>query len=455
MDMPNGFERLRKKYGDVVGFHLGPDRAVVVSDYELIQELGARQDFADRQEFNSSADIIRAGLVKSGDKMTVSGIVFSNGQTWVEQRRFALHILRDLGFGKGNMEELIKDEVEQLCLNLERKEGEAMDVRHRFNVAVLNSLWKITTNEKLKYEEPKLRKILTVLDKALQEFASPINQIVLTYKPLLFIAKHTNIFNTKVAFGGIKDVVKETVGEHEDTYQEESMRDFIDHFLKETKKISASDSFKGADGRTNLVSTLIDLFAAGSETTSTTLNWGMLFMISNPDVQKKVQAELDRVTGRGRMPCWADRPETPYTEAVIHEIQRCGNIVPLSVFHATSTDCHLGGYFLPKNTVVFPNIGHVMRDPKKFPNPEMFDPTRYLTANGKFHPHPMVIPFGLGKRRCLGETLAKVSLYLFFTGILSHFTVTKENEHDYHSLEPLSGIVMSPQPYKLRFTARA
>ncbi len=456
-DLGQGFEKLRKKYGDMVGLYLGPDRAVVVSDFDLIQELGNSLYFSDRKDLNSSADVIRAGLVKSGDAMTVGGIILSNGPTWIEQRRYALHVLRDLGFGKNSMEELIRDEVDQLCKHLEKKKSEAIDIKNHFNISVLNSLWAIATNEKLEYEDPKMKKIIYVLDKALQEFGSPINQIAISYKPLLFLIKNTNIFSTLAAVQGIKDILQDAISEHVDTYQEDSMRDFIDHFIREIKEkstMSEESSFKGADGWSNLMSTMIDFFVAGSETTSTTLNWAMLCMIKFPDIQKKVQEELDKLTGRGRMATWADRPETPYTEAVIHEVQRYANILPLSVFHATSTDTHLGGYYIPKNTAVFPNIGHVMRDPKNFPDPEKFDPTRYLTLEGKFNPHPMVVPFGMGKRRCLGETLAKMSLYLFFTGILSYFNLKMESENDYISSKSSAGVVLSPLPYKLRFMPR-
>ncbi len=121
----------------------------------------------------------------------------------------------------------------------------------------------------------------------------------------------------------------------------------------------------------------MDFFIAGSETTSTTLNWAVLYMILNPDVQEKVQEELDAVTGGGRLPTMADRQDTPYTEAVIHELQRCANILPFSVTHVAARDTRLGGYFVPKDTAVFPDLGHVMKDPKTFPEPEKFDPTRY------------------------------------------------------------------------------
>ncbi len=155
------------------------------------------------------------------------------------------------------------------------------------------------------------------------------------------------------------------------------------------------------------------------------------------------------------MPTISDRTETPYTEAVIHEVHRCANIGPLGVTHCAVADSYLGGkYFTPKDTNVILNSGHVMEDPEEFPDPHTFDPSRLLTREGKFEPHPMVIPFGVGKRRCLGETLARTSLYLFITGLLSYFTLTKENEADHLTTAPMVGAVRTPHPYKMRFIPR-
>ena len=94
-----------------------------------------------------------------------------------------------------------------------------------------------------------------------------------------------------------------------------------------------SSSFYGQLGIDNLKVTMFDLFLAGSETTSTTLTWAYLFMIRYPEVQEKVQQELDQVVGTDRLPSCSDRPNLPYTEAVLMEVQRCGNITPLGVQH--------------------------------------------------------------------------------------------------------------------------
>uniref|UniRef100_A0A3B4H4J6 Uncharacterized protein n=1 Tax=Pundamilia nyererei TaxID=303518 RepID=A0A3B4H4J6_9CICH len=98
----------------------------------------------------------------------------------------------------------------------------------------------------------------------------------------------------------------------------------------------------------NLVICVLDLFVAGSETTSTTLRWAFLYMAKYPEIQEKVQAEIDREIGESRQPSMEDRANLPYTDAVIHEVQRIGNIAPLGVPHVTNRDVELGGYSVPK-----------------------------------------------------------------------------------------------------------
>ncbi len=137
---------------------------------------------------------------------------------------------------------------------------------------------------------------------------------------------------------------------------------------------------------------------------------------------------------------------------MLHEVLRFGNIFPLSVTHRATADGFLGGgrYFIPGGTDIHCNLGAVLRDPKHFPRPEVFDPTRWgkqsvhsnaktaatatmvgrflrgrhLSADGgTFAPHPKVVAFGMGKRRCLGEALAKVEMYVFFAAIVSRFEI--------------------------------
>ena len=383
------------------------------------------------------------------------GIISSNGANWMQQRRHSLHTLRDLGLGKHTMEEIVTEEAAELCKALEETDAQPIDIRAEFNVSVLNALWFILSSEKLSRTDPKLKRVLKLLDDMFQQTTSLISRLILIYKPLRMLNDRFKVYANTHAFDGMRNLGEITLKHHEATFQEDSMRDFIDHYLKKMRDEEESVYFKGKEGRLNILNIIVDFFIAGSETTSTTLNWGMFYMVLNQDVQRKVQEELDSVTGGSRLPTWADRTSTPYTEAVIHEIQRLGNILTLSVSHFSNADGTLdnGRYFVPKGTAIFCSLGDVMSNPEYFPEPDKFDPTRFLNG-GKFEPHPKVIPFGLGKRRCLGETLARMELYIFFTAILSRFSLTKARDSDVYDHEPIMGTTMSPKPYKMKFIPR-
>ncbi len=468
------FQELRERYGDIFGFWGTTARVVVVSSFELIQEVGAKEEFSDRPPgIPAVTRETRGGLVQGGG---TPGVLFSSGRNWVEQRRYTLHTLRNLGFGKNSMEDLVAEEASDLCDFLEGTGGRPVDIRNEFNMSVLNVLWRIFSNEKLPRDDQRLKELMLLLDSTLQQGSRLVARMVFMYRPLMALNQKLKIFANSQAFSGLRKFSENTLQKHEETFQEESMRDFIDHYLQEIRDRSSRpepSSFKGEDGRLNLQNIIFDLFIAGSETTSTTLNWGMLYMILNPDAQARVREELDAVTGRGsRMPTSADRARTPYTEAVIHEIQRLGNILSLSVTHFTSSGGTLGGggrYEIPAGTAVMCNLGAVLRDPRFFPDPDRFDPSRYLHADGdgdgdggeRFVPHPKVIPFGLGKRRCLGEALAKMELYVFFTAILARFELRMAEEEEEEdpaqrpSTDPITGFTLSPKPFRMRFCARS
>ncbi|CAJ0962420.1 unnamed protein product [Ranitomeya imitator] len=140
--------------------------------------------------------------------------------------------------------------------------------------------------------------------------------------------------------------LKEMIVEHQKTWDPSYTRDFIDAYLVEMKKVKEDGSTSFHDG--NLLMTTYDLFSVGTETTSSTMRWAVLFMLLYPDVQSKVQEEIDRVIGRERKPTMADVLQMPYTNAVIHEVQRYGDISPLALPHMTYRDMEIKGYLIPK-----------------------------------------------------------------------------------------------------------
>jgi cytochrome P450 family 2 subfamily U polypeptide 1 len=119
-------------------------------------------------------------------------------------------------------------------------------------------------------------------------------------------------------------------------------------------------------------------------------------MTLNPDIQKTVQTEIDDVMHNHEQPRMQHRSQLPFTEACLNEIQRLGDIVPLGVPHATTEDVNFMGFHLPKNTMIMPNMYSVHHDPKYWPNPDKFDPGRFLDDDGKVIKRDELIPFSIG-----------------------------------------------------------
>ncbi|PRD21741.1 UNVERIFIED_CONTAM: Cytochrome P450 2J2 [Trichonephila clavipes] len=140
-------------------------------------------------------------------------------------------------------------------------------------------------------------------------------------------------------------------------------------------------------------------FGAGSETVRLTVDWLALTMAAYPEVQKKVQAEIDNVVGRERMPSWDEHEKLPYTEAVIMELMRWRTIIPINVLRYTLWDTTLNGYFIPKDSVVVANLWSVHHNPKYWgADAETFRPERFLTKDGKqVVKSEYFIPFSIGE----------------------------------------------------------
>ncbi|NXG30978.1 CP2J2 protein, partial [Dromaius novaehollandiae] len=224
-------------------------------------------------------------------------------------------------------------------------------------------------------------------------------------------------------------------------------QDFIDFYLAEMEKSKDGPTPKYDED--NLVCVINDLFLGGSETSSTTLYWGLLYMVVNPDIQEKVQKELDAVLGPSQLICYEDRRKLPYTNAVVHEIQRFSNIVFVGMPRLCVRNTTLLGFPLKKGTIIMPNIASVLYDPEQWETPRQFNPGHFLDKDGNFINREAFLPFSAGHRVCLGEHLARTELFIFFANLLRAFTFQLPEGVTKISTEPIFGGTLQPHPYKI------
>lgn len=251
---------------------------------------------------------------------------------------------------------------------------------------------------------------------------------------------------TKEPFKQLREIFDRTIVEHKKTFDGNNPRDFIDAYLQriqEEKDELADDS--------SLKAVMVDLFFAGSETTSSTLSWAIIFLIRHPEVQQKVRAEVLQVIGPEGVPSISHREHMPFTDATIMEIQRCANMVPFALPRTSAWHgAELGKFYIPKGYYLFPSLTNVMQSATYWDEPERFDPDRHLDGNGRLKKQDHFIPFSTGRRQCLGEQLSKFEIFIFLCMLLQNFEFLPETPGKLPGTECLSGITQYPVAFKTR-----
>jgi len=246
-----------------------------------------------------------------------------------------------------------------------------------------------------------------------------------------------------------------TIQEHKNTLPDGDPRDFIDSYLQEVNKTDDPDSsFYKDNAEKALPAIMADFFLAGSDSTSATLNWGMLYLLHYSEVQTKIQAEIDSVVGKSRLPCLSDKNSMPYTEAFTMELMRITTIVSFGVPHCATEDVMFHGYFIPKGTGILAGLYSTHHDPEVWGDPEVFRPERFLfTESGNLkvqRDNENFIPFSTGKRVCLGETFAKDQFFLFLTSLIQRFSIIPEAGKPKPSMKIKPGQAgIEPFPYSV------
>lgn len=434
------FRELRAKYGDVFTLHIGNTITIVFNGYSTLREAFVQHG----DKFSDRPDIF---IFKHISKHY--GIAGSSGELWKEHRTFALATLREFGFGKRSLESKIMEEIEAYLPCLEEKNGEPFNIHALTQTSVSNIICSIVFGQRFDYKDERFTRLMEMFD-ANFKLMNPI----LNFFPCLqhipgdpFRGKQV-LWNAETVYAFIWELVQE----HDNSLDDTCIRDYIDAYLKEKKNRQSDESNTFTD--IQMLRSIGDLLSAGTETTTTAIRWGILFLLHNPDVKNRMVTEIQEVVGTSRFPTLNDKENMPYSEAVITEVIRKANVAPLGVPHSCNTDVEFRGYTIPKGAVLLLNLDSVLCNPKEFPDPDKFDPTRFLNKNEKSLRHEVFAAFSVGRRACLGENLARMELFLYLTTILQRFDIVPENPDFLPSLEGVLGVTHTPRSYNVRLVSR-
>ncbi|XP_049439776.1 steroid 21-hydroxylase [Epinephelus fuscoguttatus] len=437
--LPIHLTDLARRYGNIYRLKCGNTTMVVLNSTEVIREALVKKwsDFAGRP-------VSYTGNIVSGGGHTIS--LGDYNEEWRAHRRLVHSALQRCCHQ--SLQEVIERQALHLRQVLMDYQGDAVDLSEDFTVAASNVITTLAFGKE--YDKSSLE---------LQQLHSCLNEIVglwgsswisaLDSFPLL--RKLPNPVFSRL----LKEVAKrdEIIREHLNTYKSQDKKNedaITGSLLHGLDKQNTEHGVLLTDVHVHMAT--VDLLIGGTETAAAWLNWTVAFLLHRPEarnfhlqVQTKVYEELCTVL-EGQYPKYSDRHRLPVLCALISEVLRLRPVAPLAVPHRAVRDSSIAGYFIPKNTVIIPNLFGAHHDPAVWSDPYSFKPERFLEGGGGST--RALIPFGGGARLCLGESVAKMELFLFTAYLLRDFKfVLPESEASLPDLRGVASVVLKVKSY--------
>ncbi|EPB77228.1 hypothetical protein ANCCEY_03678 [Ancylostoma ceylanicum] len=418
------FAEFSKQYGNVFTIWL-PKPYVIIMDFENIKEAFLKKG----DDFSGRSGLYPDTIFQNVEN---GGVVFAQGDNWKVQRRVSLHILRDFGMGKNLMEEqvFVANIINRTLFGF----GYEYDNCDRLveGVELVNSTFIQIRSSKL-------------------TFAAQMFPVINSLPILKYFAKGRFDKNISVLRKHLKEDIERALKSY-NVGDEPSC--FVQAYYQ---KMQTNPELNYE----NLINVCMDFFLAGMETTTTTLRWGTLLLARNRDVQDKIRAEILSVLGADGKPSMSIKGKLPYTwcgnflmiVAAIKEIQRCANIIGVNVPHRTVRDTSIGPFEIPADTLILGQIHNVLANSPVFKENKRFHPERFLMEDG-VTPNKETVdqfcPFSIGKRQCVGESLARVELFIGVVTLLQNYKIhaVKGREVDMSVIFTLT-LLPKEQPLRL------
>ncbi|KAM9445558.1 cytochrome P450 17A2 [Clarias gariepinus] len=431
------FSKLAGRYGPLFSLYMGPHYTLVVSEVTLAKEmlLHKGKDFAGRPKMVTTDVLTRGG----------KDIAFADYNTlWRSHRRLVQSSFALFGEGSSKLQTIVLDAADNLCSDLQACRGQDVDMAPILMRAVTNVVCRLVFGSTYDPHDPELQQVIDYNDGIVQTIAR--GNLVDIF-PWLQIFPNKDLARLRECVYIRDKLLTTKLEEHKLTLTPGEPRDLLDALL------SGSGDESGVT-EDHILMTAAEAFGAGVETTSTTLLWTVAFLLHYPEVQERLHAELDECVGRERHPSLSDRTSLPFLESVLCEVMRIRPASPILIPHVAMQDTSLGGHDVPKGARVLVNIWGIHHDPKYWEKPDQFIPDRFLDGLGKKITPNSYLPFGAGPRVCVGESLARIELFLFLSNLLQKFHFSVPFGASLPDLRGRSGVVLQPRRYTVTVKPR-
>ncbi|XP_020829766.1 steroid 21-hydroxylase [Phascolarctos cinereus] len=437
-DLPSHFLSLAQKYGPLYRLHLGIQDVVVLNSKKAIEEAFIKK----WMDFSGRPQTFTVQLVsKTGQDLSLGDYT----PLWKAQRKLARSALLHV---QNNMESLVEQMVQDLCKRLLAQAGSPVNISEEFFTFTCSIICFLSFGEKT---ESSVQEISNCVKELMVAWDSRQVQI-LDILPFLRFFPNPGLRKLRRIIKKRDKIVQKQLRWHKETMVEGQTRDLTDYMLQKLKEQGEGPG-QLSEGHVQMA--LVDFFIGGTETIASTLTWAMVFLLHHPEIQRRLQEELDQELGpgfSGSSPNYRDRARFPLLNATITEVLRLRPAAPLGIPHYTKQPTSLCGFDIPKNTIIIPNIYGAHHDDSVWAQPYDFRPDRFLEAE----PSPVGIPFSCGARVCLGEHLARSEVFLTLAQLLQAFTLQPvvEGNHALPSLKPIFGVNTKALEFQVRLLPR-
>ncbi|CCD72733.2 CYtochrome P450 family [Caenorhabditis elegans] len=413
------FDLFRKKYGDVFTIWLGPIPHVSICNYETSQEVFVKNGNKYKDRFLPPVYLHVSNNL---------GLFTANGPVCAEMRKFTLLAFRNMGVGRDLMEQRILDELNTRCAEIDADAVNGKTIVHTtefFDLTVGSVINSLLVGKRFEAED---KDDFLEIKRLMAEAADLFTMFDLVVPVWFLKSFFPSRFERVVAIfeKALNYLSREALARYEKlktgeySVNAEDPQDFVEAYLAkmEQERLRDSDTPYTMECLKFVIG---DLWLAGQDTTSTTLVAGFNHLVKNPEIVRKCREEILRITENGSRPLQLkDRAESHYLNATIAEIQRHASILNVNFWRLVHEPTTVQGHPVDSGSVICAQLGALHVNDDLFKNPDKFYPERFIENEQLLS---QIIPFGIGKRSCVGENIAKSELYLMIGNLILRYDI--------------------------------